>query len=327
MGTLFILSKQDIELAKDEVLALANAKDFVLDKNLLIIEKKLDIKKLSKRLAYTTKVSKLLFHTGWENLLSSLEAFPWQNIYKNDFCLRIHNLSCKKLPKDFSEKILSGYVWRGVNDPKVNLRDAVTHVELFFTSKIVYCALLLHEIDGGFEQRKAHKRPSLHPTAMHPRLARAMVNLTGISRGRLVDPFCGSGGILIEAGLMGLKPVGYDIDKMMLKRAKLNLEHFGIKSELKEKDATKMRDKVDYICADLPYGRNSKAKELEKLYSDFLDNLRKRLQKKAVVSFPDFVDYKRLVKEAGLKIEKEYDYYVHKSLSKKVVVVGKKGEC
>ena len=323
MKTLFLLSKQDIELARDEALALAKLKISLVDGNLLIIDKKLDTEKLSTRLAYATKISKLLFYSGWENLLPALEAFHWKKVYEKDFRLRIHNLSGKKLPKEFNEKILSGYVWRGVDKPKVNLKHAKTKIDLFFTSKFVYCGLLLHEIKEKFEQRKAHKRPSLHPTAMHPKLARAMVNLTGIKKGRLVDPFCGSGGILIEAGLMGLHPVGYDIDTSMLERAKLNLEHFKIKAELKQKDAAMIKGKVGYVCTDLPYGRSSKAAELDKLYSAFLKNLSKRLIKKAVISFPDFVDYKAIIKKSGFNIDKEYDYYLHKSLSKRIVVVAK----
>ena len=322
MKTLFLVSKQDIELAKDEVLALVKLKESFLDQNLLIIDKKIDTGRLSKRLAYTRKIYRLLFYTGWENLLPLLERFPWKEVYEDNFILRISNLSRKKLPKDYNEKVLAGYVWRGVDNPKVRLKDAKTSIELFFTKDKVYCVNLLHKIEKGFEGRRAHKLPKLHPTAMHPKLARAMINLTGIKSGFILDPFCGSGGIMIEAALMGMQPIGFDIDENMVARAKVNLDHFNIKGyELKQNDATRFRRNIDYAVTDLPYGLNSKAEELNNLYTKFLNNLHKRLRKKAVVSFPDFVDYKRIIKRNGFKIEKEYDYYLHKSLSKKIIVI------
>ncbi len=44
---------------------------------------------------------------------------------------------------------------------------------------------------------------------MSPKLARCMVNLTGVKENDLVlDPFCGTGGILIEAGIMGARVIG-----------------------------------------------------------------------------------------------------------------------
>lgn len=324
MKTLFLVSKQDIELAKDEVLALAKLKESFLDQNLFIIDKKINAERLSKRLAYTRKIYRLLFYTGWENLLPLIKRFPWKKVYEENFRLRISNMCRKKLPKDYNEKALAGYIWRGVDNPKVRLKDAKTSIELFFTKDAVYCAKLLHKIEGGFEERKAHKRPKLHPTAMHPKLARAMINLTGIKRGVILDPFCGSGGILIETGLMGMQPVGFDIDKNMLARAKMNLDHFNIKEyELKQNDATRFRTNIDYAVTDLPYGLNSKAEELNNLYTRFLNNLHKRLRKKAAVSFPDFIDYRRIVKKSGFMIEKDYDYYLHKSLSKKIIVIKK----
>lgn len=324
MKTLFLVSKQDIELAKDEVLALAKPKESFLDQNILIIDKKINTERLSKRLAYTRKIYRLLFYTGWENLLYSIERFPWKKVYEDSFILRISNLCRKKLPKDYKEKVLAGYVWRGVDNPKVRLKDAKTRIELFFTKDKVYCAKLLNKIEGGFEERKAHKRPKLHPTAMHPKLARAMINLTGIKKGILLDPFCGSGGILIEAGLMGMKPVGFDIDENMLARAKVNLDYFNIKGyELKQNDAARFRKKIDYAVTDLPYGLNSKAEELNNLYTGFLNNLHKRLRKKAAVSFPDFIDYRHIVESSGFRIEKDYDYYLHKSLSKKIILIKK----
>ncbi len=65
---------------------------------------------------------------------------------------------------------------------------------------------------------------------MSPKLARCMVNLTGMIAGDIVlDPFCGTGGILIEAGVMGARVVGADIDERMVEGTIKNLEYCGVK--------------------------------------------------------------------------------------------------
>lgn len=49
-----------------------------------------------------------------------------------------------------------------------------------------------------------------------PKLARMMVNYTGISSGRILDPFCGTGVLLQEAALLGYDTYGTDlVDKMV----------------------------------------------------------------------------------------------------------------
>jgi len=310
-------------MARDEVLALMDGNSLI-DANLLIVDCKSavsskDVGILAGRLAYSRTISSLLFHCSYENLLSALEEFSWKDVYDENFSIRIKNLAGIGVP--FAEQQLADILWRNLDNPNVKMKYAKTQIILFFTSNQVYCTKLIAEVDSSFEERKAHKRPKLHPTSMHPKLARAMINLTGIDKGRIYDPFCGSGGILIEAGIIGLEPVGYDIDQNMIERAVKNLSHFKINAKLMKKDAARIRESMDYVATDLPYGRSSRGKELEKLYLSFLKNLKKRLKKQAVISFPDFVDYKKIIEEAGFSIKKEYDYYLHKSLSKRIVVI------
>ncbi len=234
----FILSKENIELAKEEVLAVVGGGKFSLDGNVLKINK--DVFGLEKRLGLTKEI----------------------------------------------------------NDVKLSKK--------------------------GFLARRAHLLPEGHPTSLHPKLARALVNLTGAKRGEtILDPFCGAGGILIEAGLIKMKVVGFDIDLIMLRRAKINFDYLKINNyELKQKDAVTLSKHYDYVVTDLPYGKNSKLseKDLMNLYLKFFKVLKKIKVKKAIVGLPDFVNYKKLVKEAKLKIKKEFDWYLHKSLTKKILV-------
>src|SRR3989344_3718563 len=151
-----------------------------------------------------------------------------------------------------------------------------------------------------FESRRAHLLPAGHPAMTHPRVARAMVNLSGAVR-EVLDPFCGAGGILIEAGLCGLKATGFDIDKKSLFRAEKNLKHLGIKNcEIVLQDATTFTGKYEAVVTDLPYGKNTKVTdELEKFYLAFLNNVQKNGIKKIVVGFLSDVDYLGIVARAG----------------------------
>ena len=90
----------------------------------------------------------------------------------------------------------------------------------------------------------------------------------------------------------------------MLQDAEVNLKHYKIKNyTLKKADATKMKEHWDYVAADLPYARNTKKQDLGVLYDSFLKNLKRNLRKKAVIGFPDFVNYKKYIKKNKLKIE------------------------
>jgi len=60
-----------------------------------------------------------------------------------------------------------------------------------------------------------------------PKLSQIMINLTRPDRDTIiVDPFCGSGGLLMEASLMGLKSQGSDLQKDMVDCANKNSSWF-----------------------------------------------------------------------------------------------------
>lgn len=121
----------------------------------------------------------------------------------------------------------------------------------------------LVDIDRGlYEERSNEKRPFSSPVSLDPVLARVMVNLSGVKPGEfLLDPFCGTGGILIEAGLCGVGVKGLDIESEMVEGTRKNLEKYGILvHDLKEADfseSPQLFDPVDAMVTDLPYGRSS----------------------------------------------------------------------
>lgn len=313
----FLLSKENIELSKEEVISLIPSKYLKLIDNLLIIAPLTSKSiRLVKRLAYTKALYELLFYCKRTELIKQIKNFDWNSIYYKDFCLRTHG--------KFNESELASLIWKQLKNPKVNLENPNTKIEIFSKDKI-YCCRELWVNKEKFNEREPTKRPAQHPTTLKPKLARCLVNLTGAKTGTIVDPFCGSGAILLEAGLMGFKVVGYDIDKNMLEKTKTNLQHYKIKSfRLIEKDATTIKRKFKYIVTDLPYGRSSKlTTNIKILYTKFVKRLKTILIQKAVICFPNSVNYHKIIKESNLNIFKKFDYYIHKSLSKRIIIVTK----
>lgn len=313
MKNIFFLSKENLSLAKEEVLSLIGNKDFGLIDNLLIIENKKN-KNLSKRLAYTHKIYQFLFKCREKDFEKNMETFNWQKIYRKNFCLRLRGT------EKYKERDAAGFIWNKIKNPKVNLEKPETLIEVFFVKQQAVAGLFLYETDKSYIKRQAHLRPGLHPSATDQRLARVMINLTGAEKNsRILDPFCGTGGILIEALFMGLKAEGCDNNKFMIKKAEENLKFYNLKCMLSLKDALTLNKKFNFIVTDLPYGKDTKSiKNLNKFYKDFLLNSY-GFARKMVVTFPDFVKYRKLL--GKWKLVNEFDYYLHKSLSKKIVVL------
>ncbi|MDP7323430.1 MAG: DNA methyltransferase, partial [Candidatus Woesearchaeota archaeon] len=290
---LFLLSKENLDLAKQEVLSLTNQdpRNEQHD-NLLVAATN---KNLSKRLAYTKAIYKFLFAVKPPELEETIERFPWNTIYKDDFCVRGFNLSIE-------DEKLANQIWPHLEHPKTNLTNPKTTIHFFKTKKRIVAGLLQNQLKDDFESRKAHNRPVNHPTSLHPKLARCMINLTGIEKGTIVDPFCGSGGILLEASLLNLEPIGYDTEKTMIQAAKTNLAHFKTEAQLINKDALTITTKFPYIATDLPYAVNSRSQDLKALYTAFIKRLDRILTKRAVIGFPHFFGYNSLLEKTDLKI-------------------------
>ena len=120
------------------------------------------------------------------------------------------------------------------------------------------------ESERGFGGRRPTDRPFFQPGSMAPMDARALANVAGAAPGRtILDPMCGTGGTLIEAGLVGADVVGTDAQWKMVRGTAANLDALvaGVETAVARADATRLplRDGVvDGVVFDAPYGRQSK---------------------------------------------------------------------
>ena len=309
MKLILFLSGENLKLAKEEALAVAGTKKYKQDRNILILETKNNLQ----RLAFTKQIFQHLFSCQTKDLVREIKKFNWSRIYKKNFCVRIRGATKLK------EKHLASLIWNKLKNPRVELESPETSIHFLIAGKRVYCGLLLYENKEKFQERRPHLRKGFHPTSMQPKLARALVNLSRIKKGQtLLDPFCGTGGILIEAGLIGCKLKGNDINKKMIQRTKINLDSFKLKAELTQKDALEIKTKVDAVVTDLPYGRGSYHNiSLNELYEQFLEKAHALLKpnRYLVAVFP-----KKIKIKTKLKIIKELDFYVHASLTRHIIV-------
>lgn len=308
MNQFLVLSKEDLNIASYEVIELLNLNKTELIDNYLLFDKEYSNKESN--LAYTNKILELLFRCDKNEIKNEINKFDWNSIYKENFSLRVPQ-------KKYLDKEFGGIVYDLLKKPNVNLKNSETQIEIYFSDKEAFICLLKKDIDNKFEERKSHKRPSPHPSSLHPKLARAMVNMLG-EVDVIIDPFCGSGGLLIEGALTKHKVIGIELDKIMIKRCYNNLKHYKIDSfEIEQRDSTDIV-KMDYFVTDLPYGKNTKSNELNELYDKFFKDLQ---FKKAVVGFPDFFDYNKLMKKHNIKIKREFNYYLHKNLKKRILIL------
>ena len=215
--------------------------------------------------------------------------------------------------KELGEKI------REKSRAKVDLENPDTIIKIFSERKLFFAREIAKIERRYFEGRRPPKRPFSPPVSMHPRIARALVNLTRVHRSEtLLDPFCGTGGILIEAGMIGAKVIGIDIKKKMVEGCKKNLDYYGIHNyELFNEDMREFEGGADAIATDFPYGRSSHlSDEMEKLYEEAFEKMGEMLNKerRAVVGLPS-LRYRDIAKKY-FKIEEIHCVRVHKNLTR-----------
>lgn len=215
----------------------------------------------------------------------------------------------------------------------VNLKDPGLVARPFLLKDHVYVGQQLWESDPkALRSRHVDNRPHSSPVSLEPRLARALVNLARTKPGEtLLDPFCGTGGVLIEAALLGLQAFGSDIDPDMVAGTQDNLRYFGLEGNVFESDVGEVskrmedlgRPQVDAVVADLPYGRSASThqEKLDALYERSLRVVRERLRPGhyAVLGFPDA----QSAEAAGRVLEPVESFRVraHKSLTRHFVIL------
>jgi tRNA G10 N-methylase Trm11 len=155
------------------------------------------------------------------------------------------------------------------------------------------------------------QKPQNYSTALGTRLARAVVNIAvpEVAGTRVIDPCCGMGTVLVEAMSMGIDIVGYDINPLAVRGARVNLDHFGMPDVVEIADMRtlvphtsalqgSLQPIYDALILDMPYNLCSVLPEDEKL--EMLQTAR-QLARRAVIVTTEQID--PLLTKAGFHIE------------------------
>ncbi len=232
-------------------------------------------------------------------------------------------LSGVELERKLGEQILQKVVKTKVNltNPHKTFFGVLTDNRFIFGLKIAEVPT------KPFSERRPQRRPVFHPTAMHAKLARTMVNLAQPKIGDLIlDPFCGTAGILVEAGLIGCRVLGFDAKPHMLRGGLKNLLHFGIEPEgVVVADARHPPvSKVDCIVTDPPYGRSASTLGMStrQIVEEFLAAVGDVLPRgnRICMASPKTIRIDEAGEEAGFRHMESHFVYVHGSLTREIAV-------
>jgi len=328
MRYFFELSKEHKTLPKVEVIACLNAEKINYNivksnEDVLIVETDVKdeiIKKLADRLSYSFFVDEFLFECSHDDFEIKKNAIQNQIKQIGSIAIKYKN----RTTKADSQKIVRTLAGVYTKNRDVILNNPDIEIRALITKSNVYVGRKIFEIDrSNFEERKVQHRPFFSPISLHPKLARALVNLSEIKRDEtMLDPFCGTGGILLEAGLIGVNVIGSDIEEKMMEGSKETLEFYKIRNyEIFCLDIGKIGKyikKVDSVVTDLPYGKSTttKGEDIKKLYTRAFKQISKALKKDGIAVIG--ISKKELISigKKFFKLKEIHELKVHRSLTR-----------
>ena len=244
----------------------------------------------------------------------------WSELEGKTFAVSVRKLggfphsSSVSLAAKVAEGILEALKGRS----KVNLSKPDVTVNLVTSGEVAVIGLNLLRARGDRYRLRSKKfKVFRHPASLTPEDAGVLVNLAGW-RSPLLDPFCGSGTIVIEACLREVEAVGLEIEENVARGAYRNLRHFSCdaRGHIVVGDATMLPFRArafNAIATNPPYGRTlATDKPAGALVKSFLHNCAYTLSSGSRVALVrpagfDAMDHRQYVTE-------EYPVRVHGSL-------------
>jgi len=218
-----------------------------------------------------------------ENISQLILDWSKRNLPEGSFAIRcrkigqvVNTISSKKIENEVGALLVSEKNKVNLENPEYEVVVVLAGLEDISSREIEFDELMPVIAWGlrvpissnrQYNTRMPTDRPFFKPVSLEPRLARLMISLChtpNYSPQKIIDPFCGTGGIAIEASLQGMHVLASDLDIEMIEGTINNLEWIkGIgKYEVKHcavKDIKSMWgiNKNSSFVFDPPYGRNS----------------------------------------------------------------------
>lgn len=217
--------------------------------------------------------------------------------------------------KELAEKTRLDTYYRGKN-----------YLHIIFTEEEVIIGKPLYKMNThALEKRYPNKRPFFRSIALSPVFARLLINLSRVKEGEvLLDPFAGTGSILIESGFMGIRGIGTEIDYELVQGMSKNIKYYGLTNQLIVMGDSRYLSyiSVDGVATDPPYGRAASTHGIDiiDLYKDFLEKMYYSVKRNRYIVFmspytlEDKID--EIICSSGLILKQKHYLYVHGSLTR-----------
>lgn len=291
MQGLIITNKGMEYIAALEVKELLKAKaeqdDFIVkfpikkEKDLVLLKKK---SRAASRILYLfgeVKVSKNI-DSSVKNFIKVLKSGYMDKFLKN----KIYRVDCQREGKhefksvDISKKIAEFLIKQGYK--KVTFKNPEVSLYIFIDNKKGYIGI---DVSGDISKRDY--KIFNNARSLKGNIAYALVRESGYEKGKtLIDPFCLSGEIVIEAALFSKgKIYGYDVKRNIIaakKNSKIaNVDEIINFGEYDLSWLDTRHKSIDVVAARLPeLSKHKKEKSIERLYKDFFEKSFKILKKK-----------------------------------------------
>ena len=325
---LFELGGENIELGKCEAIELLKTEKYepklvYYKENIIILDVLHEISKIViRRLGMTKRVSKVVYYSGKNILNEILEEVPIIDIKKKSFAIRLvkrNGISEKEIAIKLGEKV--------PKKNKINLTKPDVKI-LYYSGEKTIISLWERDLETYYTKCLEHHikyRPFFSPISIHPRISRSMVNLSNSTKGdRVIDPFCGTGGMLIEIADMQIKAIGIDVLGKMVENSIGNLKHYNLKGVVVKGDIENI---INYdfkaIVTDPPYGLSTttKGEGVGKLMSRSMEIFERNMGEKQRVVMA--VSNPQLINSKKFNLIHKFEWYIHKSLTRYILVLEK----
>lgn len=281
------------------------------EKRVLLVDSLADPFVVASRVAFSRRVGRLI-----ERPLDAQKEVLGRRVRLRSFDL-----------EDGRPGIDPGSVLKGV-DATVDLKNPEFEFSLVRGEEDYLALTKPGEMRQAWSRRRPRARAFFHPSAIFPKLARALVNLTRFKEGDVfLDPFSGTGSLAIEAFETGAAVVASDQVARMAMGSLANMRHFGQEwmAVIRADAFSHPVRRVDAIATDLPYGRASSTRGADPwvVAQMTLATMPLLLKEgsRMVVMHPQSL---RIEASAEMALEEEHHLYVHKLLTRTITILRKR---
>jgi len=229
----------------------------------------------------------------------------------------------KKASQKHGRKLLVFQDGHKQENPKADFYILLHQIE-----NTVYLAIATQNYDSHEVKKRDMQKPVRREIlAISPRLSKILINLSGAKpHGRLLDPFCGIGGILFEALIKKINVHGIDKDRQAITDANTNIKWLTQNYEIQNKYKVENNDsrrapdlQFSAIATETPLGKplrkkpsDNQAKQIIQNFEAYMIPILRHLKKvkkpqaKIAITFPVIrnlhVDARKIAEKSGLKI-------------------------